>query len=759
MSYYDEIELAAANAYGIDPNLLWAVGQQETGHIKDPAKRASVVSNAGAIGHYQITPATAKTYGITGDLRDRRVNAFGSAKILADLLNRFDGNIELATAAYNAGPNRKALNEGRVPNIPETQKYVYGGGGHVGVLGYLSQAKTPVADVAISDVPMQGGGIYQQRGAPEVTTQPPNQYDEIEEARKALQQRRLELQSGTSPDIKAKAAIARRRHELLREQAQQSAKAQQQLADLGRGHIGHPLGQGATFGFADELAGIMGATFGMLPESMGGLPEGTSWMDAYKGIRDQARTDTKSFEARNPGTAFASELAGGLTSGGLGMAKTLGHGMVKHAPKFYGSMANRFIGPRAGKVAESTAKWLYPTGAGAGVGAVAGAGYSEGETPQEVMSDSGTGALIGGAIPGIGGPIARGVTNKTRDSRTLNKIAELSPSMQEIKQKASDLYTRARDAGMRIKGSSYSRILSDMRGDLKEFRYRPEKHTNVATALKYADKKLGRKELDLFDIEEVRQDLMEAAVESGSKAERTLARQLVQRIDDNMADLGPGEVITGSGGGKMLKEARDLWRRSSKLETIQTAIAKADLQATGFENGLRIQFRQILNNEKKARNFTKEEKDMMKKVVNGDFSGNVMRWLGRFGFGEGGSTNWLGSTLSFAGGTAASGNPLVGATIPTMGQLAKAGARRSTQSKANQLMATMAQGQSPQSSMVRLSQLANSKDGVRKTMQMFNIDQKEAEKLLRRIRASQSNPAINSLMGGAAVPAVGLFGE
>ena len=112
----DAIFEEAANLYDVPLNLLKAMGKAESGFD------ANAVSSAGAQGVMQLMPATARSLGVE-DPFDARSNIMGGAKYISQQLKKYNGNIDLALAAYNAGSGNVAK-YGGVPPFKETRNYI-----------------------------------------------------------------------------------------------------------------------------------------------------------------------------------------------------------------------------------------------------------------------------------------------------------------------------------------------------------------------------------------------------------------------------------------------------------------------------------------------------------------------------------------------------------------------------------------------------------------------------------------------------------
>lgn len=123
---YDKIIEEASKKYSVPEDLIKAVIKQESNYMPN------AVSSKGAVGLMQVMPSTGVLLGIEDEemLKDPYVNIMTGTKYLSQMLNRYNGRLDLSLSAYNAGPNLVDKLQ-RIPNIDETKNYVKN------IIGYI----------------------------------------------------------------------------------------------------------------------------------------------------------------------------------------------------------------------------------------------------------------------------------------------------------------------------------------------------------------------------------------------------------------------------------------------------------------------------------------------------------------------------------------------------------------------------------------------------------------------------------------------
>lgn len=115
-SGYDGYIQNASGRYNIDPDLIRAVIKAESDF------KVSARSNKGAMGLMQLMPDTARLHNVS-DAYNPGENVEGGARHLRMLLDRYQGDLELSLAAYNAG-SAAVEKHGGIPPFPETREYI-----------------------------------------------------------------------------------------------------------------------------------------------------------------------------------------------------------------------------------------------------------------------------------------------------------------------------------------------------------------------------------------------------------------------------------------------------------------------------------------------------------------------------------------------------------------------------------------------------------------------------------------------------------
>lgn len=291
-----------------------------------------------------------------------------------------------------------------------------------------------------------------------------------------------------------------------------------------------------------------------------------------------------------------------------------------------------------------------------------------------------------GIATGLGAllPPIQNVFKKTAGlvtDRSKKLIQGATPTTEGLKEASRNLYQQIDETGSVIKSNKVKGLYTNLNNTLRKEGYIAQTNPKIQGILKALNQtKKGNVEISYIDsLRKSAGDLLA----STDPADRRLGGIITGKLDDFIDDLKYQDFLNPQKQpiGELYKDARELWNRARKSEIIDDAVSKAELQSTGFENGLRIQFRSILNNKKLSRKFTNEELSQMRKVVQGGPLENTLKLLGRFGFMEGQRVTALIPLLGIGAGSMA-GGPGGAVAVPMLGQFSRNLAQRMTRNNA-----------------------------------------------------------------------------
>jgi hypothetical protein len=235
--------------------------------------------------------------------------------------------------------------------------------------------------------------------------------------------------------------------------------------------------------------------------------------------------------------------------------------------------------------------------------------------------------------------VASPVTNRMADALRsepkidISTIAKTAPSAEDLAQTSKNLFKTAKDAGVEIDSTDFAVNMKQIGRNLENIGYDAELHPDIAIVLKrLTDPNIPK---DFNKIKALR--TMIGDLQGGdTKLKRSVATQLKSEFDSYLSTIPESSVTSGSKEGlKAWKEARDSYAKLSKSEIFTDMLEIAELEktqfsASGAENSLSKQLRQLAKNDRKMRLFTKEEQAAIKQAAKGSTTQNVLRLFGKF---------------------------------------------------------------------------------------------------------------------------------
>lgn len=212
-------------------------------------------------------------------------------------------------------------------------------------------------------------------------------------------------------------------------------------------------------------------------------------------------------------------------------------------------------------------------------------------------------------------------------------IAKTAPSAEDLATKSNQLFKQAKESNVELDAKDFSNTMKGVGSDLRGEGYDPRLYPKLDVA--FSELQNAKMPKDFNELKTLRK-FIQGAQKSVDPEEKRLATMLKDRFDDYVLNIPESSVKGGSKEGlKAWKEARDTYSKMSKSEIFTDMLEIAELEktqfsASGAENSLSKQLRQLAKNERKMRLFTKEEQAAIKQVAKGSTTQNVLRLFGKF---------------------------------------------------------------------------------------------------------------------------------
>lgn len=295
---------------------------------------------------------------------------------------------------------------------------------------------------------------------------------------------------------------------------------------------------------------------------------------------------------------------------------------------------------------------------------------ARGQAPAEALTNAAAPSAVAAVLPGAGALI-RGGAKRIADvatrgaQRTLTNAAIAgAPAATDLKAAARAMFKDVDSSGIGVKTDFFAqRIhqlaqkadseLIDAELDAPAVRL----YNILADRTRQAYE--GGRGLSLGELHNMRQIAQDIVIKSKGDRTGRFADQVVTAIDDIVGNLKPSQMeippnLLSNGpnaAGNSLLKGISTWGRAKRVDLIEEALFKAQNQASGVENGLRTQFRALLQNKSTRSLFSPAEIEAIQQVANGTSLSNVSRLLGTFGFDLGSGRNAVGGALGlFLGG-------------------------------------------------------------------------------------------------------------
>jgi hypothetical protein len=266
-------------------------------------------------------------------------------------------------------------------------------------------------------------------------------------------------------------------------------------------------------------------------------------------------------------------------------------------------------------------------------------------------------------------------------------IGKNAPSAEDLATQSAALFKQAKESGVELNAKEFATNMAAATKDLRNSGYDPRLYPKLGVAVEELTNAQIPK--DFNELSTLRK-FIQNAQKSTDPQEKMLATKLKDEFDTYVSTIPESSIVGGSKEGLTAwKQARDTYAKMSKSEIFTDMLEIADLEktqfsASGAENSLSKQLRQLAKNDRKMRLFTKEEQAAIKQAAKGTKTQEILRLYGKFA-----PTSSVNSILPLLA-TSISGPVGLAATAGAMG--ARYGATKMRKSDVNQLAAMMRAG-------------------------------------------------------------------
>lgn len=305
-------------------------------------------------------------------------------------------------------------------------------------------------------------------------------------------------------------------------------------------------------------------------------------------------------------------------------------------------------------------------------------------TPYEPYARA-AGALLGG--------VAVGGTEGALEAR---KAIKSAPTNADLGTEASNIYKAAKAAGVNIKATAYDDMVDDVLATVKSEGTHPKLHPKLDGVLDSLKDVKGA-DIELGELERLRR-VAQSAARSIDADERRIAGIVLDKVDDFMEGLDLPSVTSGDPAvAATLSEARGLWSKMRKSQTIDELVERASTRATA-QNGniagaLRQEFGTFARNKKNMRGFTAQERKAITEIARAGPTKSAIIGLGALR-----PRGLVAAVQSLGGGMALATNPMAAlpiAATAAAGQVAQSGLNAATKQSARLASALMRSGGKP----------------------------------------------------------------